>query len=233
MAREHPAERLRAVAQIGAAAVVLKTGDHPRAAAQVGLDRAVADQPRSWLAHGPQIHELDAGQLLVAQLVARAEQLVPAADREHDGSAVGRGVERVALRGHHVARHEHLVAVLAAAHVEEVVRVRVERLAQARGGKREADAAPLAAGAEHRDVPAVGIDVHEIGIEPADAERVAHPAASRTTTVLPTYPSVSGTRRRARTSSPHAVASASSSSGSTRSRRIVATSPAWSPPGET
>ena len=85
--------------------MVLEAGDHARAAAEVGLDRAVADQPRARLAHraagrrGP-----TPGQLLAAELVGVAEQLVAAADGEHHGAAVGRRVQRVALGLGHVVR---------------------------------------------------------------------------------------------------------------------------------
>ena len=83
-------------------------------------------------------------------------------------------------------RHRDLVAVLAAAHVEEVVRVRVERLAEARGGVLEAEPAPLAARAQHGDVAAVGVDVHQLRIERQDPQR------RHRTTVLPMWSSVSG-----------------------------------------
>src|SRR5439155_11714511 len=54
VAAQHTAERVLAGTEVGAAAVVLESGDHPRAAAEVRLDRAVADQPRALLAHGPE-----------------------------------------------------------------------------------------------------------------------------------------------------------------------------------
>ena len=173
--------------------MVLEARDHARPVAEVGLDRAVADQPRARLAHGAQVDQPDAGQLLAAELVGVAEQLVAAADGEHDRAAVGRGVEGVALGGDHVVRDGDLVAVLAAAHVEEVVGVRVERLAEARRGVLEAEAAPLAAGAQHRDVAAVGVDVHQLGVERADPQR------RHTTTMLPMYASVVGAPRAAPT----------------------------------
>ena len=79
--------------------------------------------------------------------------------------------EGIALGLLHVARDGDLVAVLAAAHVEEVVGARVERLAEARRRVLEAEAAPLAAGAEHGDVAAVRVDVHELGIEREHSQR--------------------------------------------------------------
>ena len=69
------------------------------------------------------------GSSSLAQLVALAEQLVAAADREHDRAAVAppRAARRAWSR--HVLGHRDLVAVLAAAHVEEVVGRGVQRLA--------------------------------------------------------------------------------------------------------
>jgi len=86
----------------------------------------------------------------------------------------------------HVARDRRLVAVLSAAHVEEVVGAWVEAVAEARARELEPDAAPLAARPKDRDVPAVGVDVHELGVERADAQRRVHQGASRMTTTLPT-----------------------------------------------
>ena len=43
----------------------------------------------------------------------------------------------------------------------------------------EVEAAPLAAGAEHGDVAAVGVDVHQLGVERE------HPQRRHTITVLP------------------------------------------------
>ena len=179
VAAEHAAERVLVRSEVGAPAVVLEAGDHARPGAEVGLDRAVADQPLAGLADGAQVHEAHARELLALHLVGVAEQLVAAAHGEHHGAAVGRAVEGVALRLGHVVGHGGLVAVLAAAHVEEVVRVRVERLAEARGGMLEAEPAPLAARAQHGDVAAVGVDVHQLGIERE------HPQRRHRTTVLP------------------------------------------------
>ena len=176
---EHAAERALAGPQVGPAAVVLESRDHAGPGPEVRLDRAVADQARAGLADGAEVDEADPGELLAVQLVRVAEQLIAAAHGQHDRTAVRRPVERLALGIGHVARDGDLVAVLAAAHVEEVVGVAVERLPEARRGVLEAEAAPLAAGAEHRDVAAVGVDVHQLGVEREDPQR------RHTTTVLP------------------------------------------------
>ena len=60
-----------------------------------------------------------------------AEQLVAAADGEQRGAVVDRRGQSVALALDHVGGDGALVAVLAAAEVDEVVRGRVEALARA------------------------------------------------------------------------------------------------------
>ena len=134
VAAQDAAERPLAVAEVRAPAVVLEAGEHARAvdAGQLDLDRDVADQPRALLADGAQVDEADAGDLLVAELVGVAEELVAAADGEDRAAVGGRGVQRVALALDEVLRAELLVAVLAAAEVEEVVRGRVDVVAEAR-----------------------------------------------------------------------------------------------------
>jgi hypothetical protein len=72
---------------------------------------------------GRQIDQPDTRQRLVAERVGMPEQLQPAADGEDHGAAIRRGVQRVALDGREVLRAQRLVAVLAAAEVEEVVGV--------------------------------------------------------------------------------------------------------------
>ena len=84
------------------------------------------------------------------ELVAVAQQLQPAADREHDRAAVRRGVQRVALDRREVARAQRLVAVLAAAEVEEVVRVGVDLVADARAGAARSRARATRSGARTR-----------------------------------------------------------------------------------
>ncbi len=79
-------------------------------------------------------------------------------------------MERVALGLDQVLGAQALVAVLAAAEVVEVVGVGVERLAEAAGGELEADPAPRAAALEHEQVAAVGVDVHQVRVQRADAQ---------------------------------------------------------------
>ena len=160
--------------QAGAAAVVLEAGEHPRQPAEVDLDGDVADQPRAVLAHGLEVDQADARQPLTSEFVGVAEQLVAAADGEDQLSGVGGGVQRLALDGRQILGAQRLVAVLAAADVEEVVGVGVERVAEAGAGELEAEPAPLAALAQQREVAAVGVDVHQVRIQRADAQAVSH-----------------------------------------------------------
>ena len=169
VALEHPPERRRARSEPRAAAVVLEAGQHRGSAGD--LDRDVADQPRAVLADGLEVDEADAGQPLVAELVAVAEQLVAAADAEDHRAALRGGVQRVALDGGEVLRAQRLVAVLAAAEVEEVVGVGVELLAEPRARQLEADPAPRAAPLEQQQVAAVGVDVHQVRVQRADPQR--------------------------------------------------------------
>ena len=116
-----------------ATAVVLEPGQHsPNIRVELDLDRDVADQPRLVRAHRDEVDQPDTGQGLVAELVGVAEQLITAAHREDHRPAVGRGVERVALDLGQVERAQLLVAVLPAAHVEEIGAVGVERARRGR-----------------------------------------------------------------------------------------------------
>ena len=90
-----PPERLRAGAEVGSATVVLEAGQHATpGAGQFDLDRHVADQARSVGADRADVEQPDPRQLLVAELVGVTEQLVAAADPEHDRAALGGGVQR-------------------------------------------------------------------------------------------------------------------------------------------
>ena len=117
-----------------------------------------------------EVDEPGARERLVAELVGVAEQLVAAADREDHRAAVGRRVQRVALDLGQVERAQLLVAVLAAADVVEVGAVGVELFAQTARLQLETDPAPAAAALEQQQVAAVGVDVHQVGIQRADAQ---------------------------------------------------------------
>ena len=128
VAAQHAAERLLAGAEVRAPAVVLEAGETRGWRRGPGSSTSIATLPisrgPSSLADRAQVDEPDARDLLVAERVGVAEQLVAAADAEHDLARAGGGVQRVALGLDEVLRAQQLVAVLAAAEVEEVVRVR-------------------------------------------------------------------------------------------------------------
>ena len=113
----------------------------------------------------------DPGQLGAGDVaVEAAEQLVAAAHREERRAAVDRLAQRARLR-REVVRDELLLAVLAAADVEEVDLAAGHRIAHADRLHVELVAARTArARGQHRDVAAVGVDVQVVGIEMADAD---------------------------------------------------------------
>ena len=129
---------------------------------ELALEQDVADHPA--LA-GDRVERQDAGARelrAVAVAVEAAEQLVAAADGEHRGAAVDRLGERRALRGD-VGRDQRLLSVLAAADVEQVVRLRERRLAEADAATSSSSPRQRRPAREHRDVAAVGVDVQVVG----------------------------------------------------------------------
>src|SRR5258705_13351520 len=102
-----------------AAAMVLESRDSALTGAEVDFDRNVADQSGARYPHRLQIDEAEAGKALLAKLVGVAEQLVAAANGEDRGIARHGSGERLALRLDHVGGNRPLVAVLAAAGVDE------------------------------------------------------------------------------------------------------------------
>ena len=105
---------------------------------QRGLDRDVADQAGAVLAHSAHIQQLNPRQLLAGpQLIGAPQQLVAATDTEYDCATRRGGVQRLALGRDQILGAEALVAILAAAEVEEVVGVAVGRLTQPAGVNRK------------------------------------------------------------------------------------------------
>ena len=137
-ARDDAAERLAPGVEARAAGVVLEAGERPALAGlELALEQDVADHPP--LARDRLVREEpDAGHVdAVAVAVAAAEQLVAAADGEHGGAARDRLLDCVSLRGE-IRRDQRLLAILAAADVEEVV------LARARARRRARPTSPRA-----------------------------------------------------------------------------------------
>src|SRR5262249_52311779 len=151
-------ERDGAGAEVGTAAMVLEAGQDSRSLAEADLDRDVADQAWTGLADGLEVGDAESGNRAVPELVAMAEQLVAAADGQHRGAVLHRGGDGIALAAQHVLGHESLVAVLAAADVDQVVLGGVEAVSGAGGRVAEADAAPLAATLEEDHVAPVRVD---------------------------------------------------------------------------
>jgi len=167
---DHAAERLGALPEIGAPAVVLEPSEEPRARAEVDLDRDVADQARARLAKCLQLGETQPRDPLLAEPVTVSEELVAAAYGEHDGAVLDGRREGRPLGLDHVGGDEHLVAVLAAPDVDQVVRLGVEPLPEPGGGVGEPDPAPLAAPPQEQDVAAVGVDVHQVRVKGQEPE---------------------------------------------------------------
>ena len=170
--------------------MVLEARQEALLAAELGLDRDVADQPRALLADRAQVGEAEAGQRLLAELVALAEQLVAAADGEQGGAVVDRRGERRRAWSRPCRRRRR------AGRGPGRRRCRRGRARPGRSTRparrrcqREVDPPPLAAPLQEEDVAAVGVDVHLVGIEAEDAE-LHHSSSPRTTTVEPTWSSV-------------------------------------------
>ena len=144
-------ERRRARVEQRAAGVVLEARDRRRdAVAEVGLEQHVADQPP--LA-GDRLEREQARARhprAVAAAVAAPEQLVAAADGEQRRAGLD-GPPQVVASRREVGRDQRLLAILAAADVDEVERPRLERVAgldraspRARGPRRAARRAKTA-----------------------------------------------------------------------------------------
>ena len=120
---------------------------------------------------GGDVEQPRARQLLAARgAVARPEQLEAAADREERG-APGLPLPQppgVALQ---VGRDAPLLAILSPADQHEVGFVR-QRAAELDALDLAAEAVRLAAGAQRDHVAAVGVDVHQLGVEPDGADRI-------------------------------------------------------------
>src|SRR6185369_1388782 len=112
----------------------------------------------------------DSGELRPRAVAVRvAEKLVAAAHGQECGSGLHGCDENRAL-GDEIRRDQGLLAVLTAAHVEEVVLARPDGLAEADRPVVQLDAAPRAPALEDGDVAAVRVDVQVLGIQVPDDE---------------------------------------------------------------
>src|SRR5262249_43233314 len=122
-------ERPRTGVELRAAGVVLEPRERAHGAGlELALEQHVADHAR---VAGDRLarEEADAGQVLAVEAWVRApQQRVAAADREQRGTAVDRRAHTGGLRDE-VIGDQRLLAVLAAADVEQVVLARVDGVA--------------------------------------------------------------------------------------------------------
>ena len=117
-----------------------------------------------------QRQEPDPGQLRSGDVaIETPEQLVAAAHGEERSTRVGRCAQRLGLL-EEVARDERLLAVLAAADIEEVDLAGGHRVAHPDRAHLELVAAQPGALGEHGDVPAVGVDIQVVRIQVADPD---------------------------------------------------------------
>jgi hypothetical protein len=176
--RDDAAEGLSAWIEHRAPGVVLEAGQEPALAGlELALEEHVADHP-ALAGHRLVREEADARQYLaVTPAVGAAEQLVAAAHGEDHRAACGRLLQGLALLDQ-IGRHQRLLAVLAAAHVEEVVLARRDRVAEVDRPVLEADPAPGRASLQDGDVAAVRVDVEVVGVQVADDDLQALHAAA-------------------------------------------------------
>jgi hypothetical protein len=157
----------------GAAAVVFETDKRfGRERFDFRVDDHVADEalfPRL----RADVDHADAWEsFAVGGLVVVAEQLVAATYSEDGGAAVHRSFQRRLLELEQVLVDERLLAVLAAAEEEDVDLLHLRARAAPELDQLRLVSAPLGALEQREDVAAVAIDVHQVGIKPADREGV-------------------------------------------------------------
>ena len=115
--------------------------------------------------------EADAGQERAAPLpVAAPEELIAAADGEERRAAVDRIPDRIRPSGE-VGGDQLLLAILATADVEEIVRAGLQLVPDRHPLDDEVVAAERGSPRQHGDVAAVGVDVQVLRIEVADPDR--------------------------------------------------------------
>ena len=112
-------------------------------------------------------HALEPGP--VPPAIPAAEQLIAAADREERDAVLHGLPDRVTAR-REVRRDHRLLAILAAAHVEEVVRRETGLRPTLTSSTPSSWPRAASTALEHGDVAAVRVDVEVLGIEMADAD---------------------------------------------------------------
>ena len=185
-AAANAAERPDTDAEPRPPAMILEPDDRLRARTglRLPIDDDVADAAPDAVARMFRIEVEDAR---TRQLRARcfaieaAEELVRAAHREQRHIGFDRLAHSGCLRGDQILGDGALLAILRAPGEDQIMRLRVESVAQPKLGQFEADAARLAATAQAHDVAAVAIDVHEPRVQMRDAKdgRGAHPSSQK------------------------------------------------------
>src|SRR5229473_5013352 len=154
-----------------AAAVVLETDEgRGRDVGQVGVDDDIADES-ALACVGADVDQADAGEsLALAGLVVVAEELVAAADGENACAGGDGALERRLFVLDKVFIHERLLAVLPAAEEENVDLVHSLGRFATELDEARLIVAPFGALEQGEDVAPIAVDVHEVGVQPADGE---------------------------------------------------------------
>jgi hypothetical protein len=176
--RYDSAERLGAIIQPRDTGVVLEARERPaNARLELAVEEAVADHPA--LARDRlQRKEPRAGQLRATPAaIETAEELVPAAHRQQRRTGADSLTQSLTSR-REVRSDELLLAVLAAADVEEVVLTGPQLVADTDRFDRELQPARRRPAFEDGNVAPVGVDVQVLGVEMPDADR-RHAARSQ------------------------------------------------------
>src|SRR5262249_17252224 len=176
-AGDDASERFCAVLEHGPPGMVLETGERPLdPGLQLAREQDVADHP-PLAGDGVERQQADARQLVAALVaVEPPEQLVAAADGEGGRARGDRGLQRRAKGGERRG-DQLLLAILAAADVEEVVLAGLNDAARAERPHLELVAAPGGTTSEDGDVRAVGVDVQVVREQVADDD--LHAACSQ------------------------------------------------------
>ena len=139
------------------------------AVSEVGLEQHIPDQP-SLTRDGLERKELRARHpRSVSAPITASEKLVAAADGEERRACLDGSTEIGAARCQ-VGRDQRLLAVLAAADVDEVEGPRLERISGLDRGHLERVPAQRRPTREDGDVAAVGVDVEVVRVEMGDAD---------------------------------------------------------------
>jgi hypothetical protein len=174
---EHASEWLGPLVEEGPPSVVLETRESaPLSGIQLALEENVADHA-PFTGDGVVREEADSGELCARTVAVEAPEQLIAATYGQERRVLGNGLAEWRAFRLQVPRHESLFAILAAAHVIEVVFAGPDSLAEADRPIVEIDPSPAGAPLEHGDVSTIRVDVEVVGIEMADDD--FHAAASQ------------------------------------------------------